>query len=34
MNIDMPRVLELVESAQYRFITDFLRAPITVGGSV
>ena len=29
MNIDMPRVLELVENEQYRFITDFLLAPVT-----
>jgi len=28
MNIDMPRVLELVKKEQYRFITDFLLAPI------
>ena len=31
MNIDMPRVLELVKKEQYRFITDFLLAPITTG---
>lgn len=31
MNIDMPRVLELVMKEQYRFITDFLLAPITTG---
>lgn len=31
MNIDMPRVLELVKNEQYRFITDFLLAPITAG---
>ena len=31
MNIDMLRVLELVKKEQYRFITDFLLAPITVG---
>lgn len=30
MNIDMPRVLELVKKEQYRFVTDFLMAPITV----
>jgi uncharacterized protein YutE (UPF0331/DUF86 family) len=30
MNIDMQRVLELVEKEQYRFITDFLLAPITL----
>lgn len=30
MNIDMLRVLELVKSGQYLFITDFLQAPITV----
>ncbi len=29
MNIDMHRVLELVKKEQYRFITDFLLAPIT-----
>jgi uncharacterized protein YutE (UPF0331/DUF86 family) len=29
MNIDMLRVLELVKNEQYRFITDFLLAPIT-----
>lgn len=29
MNIDMQRVLELVKKEQYRFITDFLLAPIT-----
>ncbi len=28
MNIDMPRVLDLVKSRQYRFITDFLLAPM------
>ncbi len=28
MNIDMARVLELVENEQYRFIADFLLAPI------
>lgn len=28
MNIDMTRVLELVKKEQYRFITDFLLAPI------
>lgn len=31
MNIDMFRVLELVKKDQYRFITDFLMAPITIG---
>ena len=31
MNIDMPRVLELVKKEQYRFITDFLLNPITAG---
>ncbi len=31
MNIDMTRVLELVKKAQYRFITEFLLAPITNG---
>jgi uncharacterized protein YutE (UPF0331/DUF86 family) len=30
MNIDMQRVLELVKNEQYRFITDFLLAPMTV----
>ena len=30
MNIDMHRVLELVKSGQYRFITEFLLAPITI----
>lgn len=30
MNIDMSRVLDLVKNEQYRFITDFLLAPITV----
>lgn len=30
MNIDMPRVLVLVKNEQYRFITEFLLAPITV----
>ncbi len=29
MNIDMLRVLGLVKNEQYRFITDFLLAPIT-----
>ncbi len=29
MNIDMWRVLELVKNGQYRFITEFLLAPIT-----
>jgi uncharacterized protein YutE (UPF0331/DUF86 family) len=28
MNIDMSRVIELVENEQYRFITAFLLAPI------
>lgn len=28
MNLDMPRVLELVKNEQYRFISDFLLAPI------
>lgn len=28
MNIDVEQVLELVENEQYRFITDFLLAPI------
>jgi uncharacterized protein YutE (UPF0331/DUF86 family) len=31
INIDMQRVLELVKNEQYRFITDFLLAPITAG---
>lgn len=31
MDIDMMRVLDLVKSEQYRFITDFLLTPITVG---
>ena len=31
MNTDMTRVLELVKKEQYRFITEFLLAPITVG---
>ena len=31
MNIDMLRVLELVKNEQYRFITEFLLAPIIVG---
>ena len=31
MNIDMMRVLELVKNEQYRFITEFLLAPIVVG---
>lgn len=30
MNIDMNRVLELVRNEQYRFITEFLLAPIHV----
>ena len=29
MNIDIPRVLELVKNEQYRFITDFLLQPIS-----
>ena len=29
MNIDMSRVIELVKNEQYRFITDFLLAPIS-----
>ena len=29
MNIDMHRVLDLVKNGQYRFITEFLLAPIT-----
>ena len=29
MNIDMHRVLDLVKNGQYRFITEFLMAPIT-----
>lgn len=29
MNIDMSRVLELVKKDQYRFITDFLLAPVS-----
>ncbi|MDA8430835.1 MAG: DUF86 domain-containing protein [Geobacteraceae bacterium] len=28
MNIDMPRVLDLVKNRQYHFITDFLLTPI------
>ncbi|WP_306534100.1 DUF86 domain-containing protein [Geobacter sp.] len=31
MNIDMPRVLELVKNEQYRFVTDFLLEPIDAG---
>ena len=31
MNIDMLRVMELVKNEQYRFITEFLLTPITVG---
>ncbi len=31
MNIDMFRVMELVKNEQYRFITEFLLTPITVG---
>jgi uncharacterized protein YutE (UPF0331/DUF86 family) len=30
MNIDLPRVLELVKNEQYRFVTDFLLVPIEV----
>jgi len=30
MNIDMTRVLELVKKEQYRFITEFLLAPLAV----
>ncbi len=30
MNIDMHRVLDLVKNEQYRFIADFLQAPITI----
>ncbi len=30
MNIDMSRVIELVKNQQYRFITDFLLAPISL----
>ncbi len=30
MNIDMSRVIELVENEQYRFITEFLLAPIFI----
>lgn len=30
MNIDMARVLELVKKEQYRFITEFLLAPLAV----
>ncbi|WP_306534955.1 DUF86 domain-containing protein [Geobacter sp.] len=33
MNIDMPRVLELVKNEQYRFVTDFLLEPIDAGSS-
>lgn len=33
MNIDMPRVLELVKNGQYRFITDFLLEEIIVGSA-
>ena len=29
MNIDIPRVLELVKNEQYRFITDFLLQPVS-----
>ena len=32
MNIDMLRVLELVKNEQYRFITEFLLAPISSAG--
>ncbi|SJZ89701.1 Uncharacterized conserved protein YutE, UPF0331/DUF86 family [Trichlorobacter thiogenes] len=31
MNIDLPRALELVKNNQYKFITDFLLKPITIG---
>ena len=31
MNIDMQRVLDLVKNEQYRFISDFLLAPINFG---
>jgi uncharacterized protein YutE (UPF0331/DUF86 family) len=31
MNIDLLRVLELVKNEQYRFITEFLLAPIIAG---
>lgn len=31
MNIDMQRVLELVREKQYRFVTDFLMAPLSSG---
>ena len=31
MNIDMPRVLELVKNEQYRFVAGFLLAPIPGG---
>jgi len=31
MNINMLRVLELVKNDEYRFITEFLLVPITVG---
>lgn len=34
MNIDMLRVLELVKNDQYRFITDFLLASVTVGATL
>lgn len=30
MNIELPRVLELVKSNQYQFITDFLLKPIII----
>jgi len=30
MNIDLPRVLELVKNNQYQFITDFLLKPIII----
>ncbi len=33
MNIDMQRVLELVKSNQYRFVTDFLLMPISRSAS-
>lgn len=31
MNIDLLRVQELVKNGQYRFVTDFLLAPIEIG---
>lgn len=33
MNIDMQVILPIVESGQYKFITEFLLRPITVTGS-